>query len=75
MSYVNCARFAKEQNLVAIQVEEEIYYEVCKDISQVSKHIYVCACVRVLEYVRLIVYNVHVNVCVCLIVRVCMKSC
>ena len=36
MSYVNCARFAKEQNLVAIQVEEEIFYEVCKEIPQVN---------------------------------------
>ena len=35
MSYVNCARFAKEQNLVAIQVEKEIFYEVCKEIPQV----------------------------------------
>jgi PR domain zinc finger protein 14 len=35
MIYVNCARFAQEQNLIAVQVEGEIYYEVCKDIPQV----------------------------------------
>lgn len=36
MIYVNCARFAQEQNLIAVQSEGEIYYEVCKDIAQVS---------------------------------------
>lgn len=35
MIYVNCARFAQEQNLIAVQSEGEIYYEVCKDIAQV----------------------------------------
>ena len=39
MSYVNCARFAKEQNLVALQVDEEIFYEVCKDIPQVHNYL------------------------------------
>ncbi|XP_060075441.1 PR domain zinc finger protein 14-like, partial [Ylistrum balloti] len=34
MSFVNCARYAQEQNLIAIQIEGEIYYEVCKDIPQ-----------------------------------------
>jgi PR domain zinc finger protein 14 len=34
MIYVNCARFAQEQNLIAVQCEGEIYYEVCKDIAQ-----------------------------------------
>lgn len=33
MSFVNCARYAQEQNLVAIQVEGDIYYEACKDIT------------------------------------------
>lgn len=36
MIYVNCARFAQEQNLIAVQSDGEIYYEVCKDIAQVS---------------------------------------
>lgn len=36
MIYVNCARFAQEQNLIAVQCDGEIYYEVCKDIAQVS---------------------------------------
>lgn len=35
MVYVNCARFAQEQNLIAVQSDGEIYYEVCKDIAQV----------------------------------------
>eukprot|EP00106_Octopus_bimaculoides_P010424 XP_014777866.1 PREDICTED: PR domain zinc finger protein 14-like [Octopus bimaculoides] len=34
MTYVNCARYAQEQNLIAIQVDREIYYEACKDIPQ-----------------------------------------
>lgn len=34
MIYVNCARFAQEQNLIAVQCEGEIFYEVCKDIAQ-----------------------------------------
>ncbi|XP_077990596.1 PR domain zinc finger protein 14-like [Glandiceps talaboti] len=32
MSYVNCARYAQEQNLVAVQRDGQIYYEACKDI-------------------------------------------
>ncbi|XP_077608622.1 PR domain zinc finger protein 14 [Crocuta crocuta] len=32
MSYVNCARFPKEQNLVAVQCQGQIFYESCKDI-------------------------------------------
>ncbi|XP_075406955.1 PR domain zinc finger protein 14 [Tenrec ecaudatus] len=32
MSYVNCARFRKEQNLVAVQCEGQIFYESCKEI-------------------------------------------
>ena len=36
MIYVNCARFAQEQNLIAVQLEGEIFYEVCKDIAQVN---------------------------------------
>ena len=35
MVYVNCARFAQEQNLIAVQSEGEIFYEACKDIAQV----------------------------------------
>ena len=34
MLYVNCARFAQEQNMIAVQADGEIYYEVCKDIAQ-----------------------------------------
>ncbi|XP_036120370.1 PR domain zinc finger protein 14 [Molossus molossus] len=34
MSYVNCARFPKEQNLVAVQCQGQIFYESCKDIYQ-----------------------------------------
>ncbi|KAH9512540.1 PR domain zinc finger protein 14 [Bulinus truncatus] len=34
MSYVNCARYAQEQNLIAVQIEGEIWYEACKDIPQ-----------------------------------------
>ena len=32
MSFVNCARYAQEQNLIAIQVDGDIFYEACKDI-------------------------------------------
>ena len=35
MIHINCARFAQEQNLIAVQARGEIYYEVCKDIGQV----------------------------------------
>lgn len=34
MAYVNCARYAQEQNLIAIQTDGEIFYEACKDIPQ-----------------------------------------
>lgn len=34
MSYVNCARFPGEQNLVAVQCQGQIFYESCKEISQ-----------------------------------------
>lgn len=34
MSYVNCARFPKEQNLVAVQHQGQIFYESCKEIHQ-----------------------------------------
>ncbi|KAK6174939.1 hypothetical protein SNE40_013493 [Patella caerulea] len=37
MSCVNCARYAQEQNLIAVQHEGDIYYEVCKDIPQGSE--------------------------------------
>ena len=36
MIHVNCARFAQEQNMIAVQYQGEIFYEVCKDIGQVS---------------------------------------
>ena len=32
MSYVNCARYSGEQNLVVVQDGDSIYYELCKDI-------------------------------------------
>ncbi|XP_072855115.2 PR domain zinc finger protein 14 [Pogona vitticeps] len=32
MSLVNCARFPEEQNLIAIQCQDKIYYESCKEI-------------------------------------------
>lgn len=32
MSLVKCARFPDEQNLIAVQVEGQIFYEACKDI-------------------------------------------
>ncbi|XP_015341197.1 PR domain zinc finger protein 14 [Marmota marmota marmota] len=34
MTYVNCARFPKEQNLVVIQCQGQIFYESCKEIYQ-----------------------------------------
>ncbi|XP_014679532.1 PREDICTED: PR domain zinc finger protein 14-like isoform X2 [Priapulus caudatus] len=34
LSYVNNARFAQEQNLIAVQENSEIYYEACKEISK-----------------------------------------
>ncbi|KAK3103462.1 hypothetical protein FSP39_019437 [Pinctada imbricata] len=34
MSFVNCARYAQEQNLITVQSDGDIYYEVCKDIPQ-----------------------------------------
>ncbi|XP_045416433.1 PR domain zinc finger protein 14 [Lemur catta] len=34
MSYVNCARFPKEQNLVAVQCQGHIFYESYKEIHQ-----------------------------------------
>uniref|UniRef100_H0VYG1 PR domain zinc finger protein 14 n=1 Tax=Cavia porcellus TaxID=10141 RepID=H0VYG1_CAVPO len=34
MSFVNCARFPKEQNLVAVQCQGQIFYESCKEIYQ-----------------------------------------
>ncbi|XP_059972439.1 PR domain zinc finger protein 14 [Mesoplodon densirostris] len=34
MSYVNCARFPMEQNLVAVQCQGQIFYETCKEICQ-----------------------------------------
>uniref|UniRef100_A0A8C6IJC9 PR domain zinc finger protein 14 n=1 Tax=Mus spicilegus TaxID=10103 RepID=A0A8C6IJC9_MUSSI len=34
MSYVNCARFPKEQNLLAVQHQGQIFYESCRDIQQ-----------------------------------------
>lgn len=32
MSLVKCARFPDEQNLIAVQVQGQIFYEACKDI-------------------------------------------
>ncbi|XP_048193248.1 PR domain zinc finger protein 14 [Perognathus longimembris pacificus] len=34
MSYVNCARFPKEQNLMAVQYHGQIFYESCKEVYQ-----------------------------------------
>ncbi|CAD7691954.1 unnamed protein product [Nyctereutes procyonoides] len=34
MSFVNCAHFPKEQNLVAVQCQGQIFYESCKEICQ-----------------------------------------
>ncbi|XP_033099024.1 PR domain zinc finger protein 14-like [Anneissia japonica] len=36
MTLINSARYAHEQNLVAVQEGNEIYYEACKDISRVA---------------------------------------
>ncbi|XP_028289742.1 PR domain zinc finger protein 14 [Gouania willdenowi] len=33
MSLVKCARFPEEQNLVAVQMQNQIFYEVCKEIT------------------------------------------
>ncbi|XP_069007248.1 PR domain zinc finger protein 14 [Embiotoca jacksoni] len=33
MSLVKCARFPEEQNLIALQVQGQIFYEACKEIS------------------------------------------
>ncbi|XP_022600082.1 PR domain zinc finger protein 14 [Seriola dumerili] len=32
MSLVKCARFPEEQNLIAVQVQSQIFYEACKEI-------------------------------------------
>lgn len=32
MSIVQCARFPDEQNLIAVQVQGQIFYEACKDV-------------------------------------------
>lgn len=32
MALVKCARFPDEQNLIAVQVQGQIFYEACKDI-------------------------------------------
>lgn len=32
MSLVKCARFPEEQNLIAVQVQNQIFYEACKEI-------------------------------------------
>ena len=37
MKYVNCARHDGEQNLVLIQEEGELFYEVCIDIAEGSE--------------------------------------
>ena len=37
MKYVNCARHDGEQNLVLIQEEGELFYEVCMDIPEGSE--------------------------------------
>lgn len=37
MAYVNCARSAMEQNLVAVQEGGEIWYKVCKEINSGSE--------------------------------------
>lgn len=33
MSLVKCARFPEEQNLIAVQVQGQIFYEACKEIT------------------------------------------
>jgi hypothetical protein len=37
MSYVNCARHPREQNLAAIQIDGHIYYEVCCELKPGSE--------------------------------------
>ena len=37
MKYVNCARHDGEQNLVLVQEDGELFYEVCKDIAEGSE--------------------------------------
>ena len=37
MKYVNCARHEGEQNLVLLQEEGELFYEVCMDIAEGSE--------------------------------------
>lgn len=37
MVLVNCARHSLEQNLVAIQIQGQIYYDVCRDIDPDSE--------------------------------------
>jgi len=32
MSSVKCARFPEEQNLIAVQIQSQIFYEACKEI-------------------------------------------
>ncbi|WAR26967.1 PRD14-like protein, partial [Mya arenaria] len=39
MAFVNCARYSLEQNLVALQVEGDVYYEACRDIPRDSEHL------------------------------------
>nr|KAG5706025.1 hypothetical protein BaRGS_028134 [Batillaria attramentaria] len=34
MAHVKCARYAQEQNLIAVQADGAIWYEACKDIPQ-----------------------------------------
>lgn len=34
MKYVNCARHDGEQNLVLVQEDGEVFYEVCKEVSE-----------------------------------------
>lgn len=37
MKYVNCARHEGEQNLVLVQEDGELFYEVCKDVAEGSE--------------------------------------
>lgn len=37
MSYVNCARYTAEQNIIVVQENDCIYYEVFKDIPMGSE--------------------------------------
>lgn len=34
MKYVNCARHDGEQNLVLVQEDGKVYYEVCKEVTE-----------------------------------------